>query len=126
MVRTFLIVLALAAGLIATAQLASAAGHNCPDYDYQEDAQEVLDADPSDPNDLDRDNDGIACEDLPSRPANGDGNGNGDDDGDDTALPATGQGPSAATGTPATWVFGLAALGAVLLASALALRRREN
>ncbi len=42
---------------------------NCPDFTYQEDAQAVFDADPSDPNNLDgNDNDGIACEDLPRRP----------------------------------------------------------
>ncbi len=126
MVRTFLIVLALAAGLVATAQMASAQDiYNCDDFTYQEEAQDVLDADPSDPNGLDGDNDGIACEALPSQPANGDGD-DGNGDGDGAALPSTGQGPSATTGTPATWVFGLAALGAVLLASALALRRREN
>ena len=139
MVRTFLVVLALAAGLFAMTQMASAASHNCGDYDYQEDAQDALDADPSDPDGLDGDGNGIACEDLPSRPDTGD-DGDMDDDGDmvddgdldddaeadDAALPATGQGPSSATGTRPTWVFGLAALGAVLLASALALRRREN
>ena len=40
---------------------------NCSDFQFQEDAQAVLDADPSDPNNLDGDNDGIACEDLPHR-----------------------------------------------------------
>ncbi|MCI0849936.1 MAG: excalibur calcium-binding domain-containing protein, partial [Chloroflexi bacterium] len=83
MVRTFLIVLALAAGLVATAQMASAQDiYNCDDFTYQEEAQDVLDADPSDPNGLDGDNDGIACEALPSQPANGNGDdGNGDGDG---------------------------------------------
>ncbi|TNC22357.1 excalibur calcium-binding domain-containing protein [Amycolatopsis alkalitolerans] len=43
---------------------------NCSDFKYQEDAQAVYDADPSDPNNLDgNDNDGIACESLPHRPA---------------------------------------------------------
>ncbi|MTD52866.1 excalibur calcium-binding domain-containing protein [Amycolatopsis pithecellobii] len=41
---------------------------NCSDFQYQEDAQAVLDADHSDPNGLDRDKDGIACETLPHRP----------------------------------------------------------
>jgi hypothetical protein len=40
---------------------------NCSDFSFQEDAQAALDADPLDPNGLDGDNDGIACEDLPSR-----------------------------------------------------------
>jgi Excalibur calcium-binding domain len=39
---------------------------NCSDFATQEEAQAVLDSDPSDPNNLDSDNDGIACEDLPS------------------------------------------------------------
>lgn len=42
---------------------------NCSDFRYQEDAQAELDRDRSDPNRLDADNDGIACEDLPRRPA---------------------------------------------------------
>jgi hypothetical protein len=40
---------------------------DCKDFKYQEDAQAVLDQDPSDPNHLDDDNDGIACETLPKR-----------------------------------------------------------
>ncbi|NIH87487.1 excalibur calcium-binding domain-containing protein [Amycolatopsis granulosa] len=43
--------------------------YNCSDFAYQEDAQAVLDQDRSDPNNLDRDKDGIACEDRPHRPA---------------------------------------------------------
>jgi hypothetical protein len=39
---------------------------NCSDFDTQEEAQAELNRDPSDPNNLDDDNDGIACEDLPS------------------------------------------------------------
>lgn len=43
---------------------------NCDDFTYQEDAQDHLNADPSDPDQLDgNDNDGIACENLPHRPA---------------------------------------------------------
>ncbi|MGW0228409.1 excalibur calcium-binding domain-containing protein [Actinopolymorpha singaporensis] len=42
--------------------------YNCDDFRYQEDAQAVYNQDRSDPNDLDRDNDGIACETLPHRP----------------------------------------------------------
>ena len=39
---------------------------DCEDFATQEEAQAVLDQDPSDPNMLDADNDGIACEALPS------------------------------------------------------------
>ena len=38
---------------------------NCSDFQTQEEAQAVLDQDPSDPNRLDEDDDGIACESLP-------------------------------------------------------------
>lgn len=62
-----------AAGPAAIAQPAPqsfAADQDCSDFTYQEDAQAVYDADPSDPNNLDgKDNDGIACESLPHRPA---------------------------------------------------------
>lgn len=40
---------------------------DCGDFAFQEDAQAVLEQDPSDPNGLDADNDGVACENLPSR-----------------------------------------------------------
>ncbi len=36
--------------------------HNCPDFKSQAEAQAVLRGDPSDPNRLDADKDGIACE----------------------------------------------------------------
>jgi hypothetical protein len=59
-----------AVGPGAGAALAAGPGDkNCSDFQYQEDAQEVLDADSDDPNDLDRDSDGVACESLPSRSA---------------------------------------------------------
>ncbi len=38
---------------------------NCDDFATQQEAQAEFDADRSDPNGLDGDNDGIACEDLP-------------------------------------------------------------
>jgi micrococcal nuclease len=38
---------------------------DCADFDSQAEAQEVLEDDPSDPNGLDGDYDGVACEDLP-------------------------------------------------------------
>src|ERR687890_166584 len=39
---------------------------NCSSFATQEEAQAEFNRDPSDPNNLDGDNDGIACEDLPS------------------------------------------------------------
>ncbi|MGK3199806.1 excalibur calcium-binding domain-containing protein [Amycolatopsis sp. MEPSY49] len=55
---------------LASAQLAAplAADLDCGDFQYQEDAQAVLDQDKSDPNHLDDDKDGIACEARPHRP----------------------------------------------------------
>ncbi len=38
--------------------------YNCGDFEYQWQAQAVLEADKSDPNRLDRDKDGTACESL--------------------------------------------------------------
>lgn len=57
----------------ASAQLAVplAGDLNCSDFQYQEDAQAVLDQDRSDPNHLDDDNDGVACETRPHRPQPG-------------------------------------------------------
>lgn len=40
--------------------------YNCSDFSTQEEAQAVYNSDPSDPNRLDGDSDGIACESLPS------------------------------------------------------------
>ncbi len=62
---------------------------NCDDFATQEEAQAEFDSDPSDPNGLDADNDGIACEDLPS-------SGSGTDTGSGTG---TGTGASGGTGS---------------------------
>lgn len=43
---------------------ASAADLNCSDFANQPAAQAALNADPADPNNLDADNDGVACEGL--------------------------------------------------------------
>src|SRR5918994_6277826 len=47
----------------------SSADLDCPDFSTQEQAQQVLAADPSDPNDLDGNSDGEACESLPQEAA---------------------------------------------------------
>ena len=41
---------------------------DCADFDYQDTAQVIFEADPSDPHNLDPDTDGIACEGLPPLP----------------------------------------------------------
>ena len=55
---------ALAASIITAtpAFAASSDDLDCPDFTSQEQAQGVYDSDPSDPNGLDREGDGIACE----------------------------------------------------------------
>jgi len=62
-----------AAGVLFTAALsltvsgtAHAADLNCSDFATQQEAQGAYNATPGDPNDLDRDDDGIACESLVS------------------------------------------------------------
>jgi Excalibur calcium-binding domain len=64
---------------------------NCSDFATQEEAQAELDRAPSDPNNLDADNDGIACENLPS-----DGNGT------TTTTGTTGTSTTSTKGTTST------------------------
>jgi len=52
----------------AVVQTTPGGDQDCSEFEFQEDAQDVLDANPLDPNDLDGDPaDGVACESLPSR-----------------------------------------------------------
>lgn len=53
--------------------------YDCCDFDSQQEAQAELNRDPSDPNNLDADNDGVACE---TYPHDDDGSGGGGEDGD--------------------------------------------
>src|SRR5215207_3430192 len=48
-------------------QLAQADDLDCADFETQEEAQAVLDEDPADPNNLDPNQDGVACALLPSK-----------------------------------------------------------
>jgi hypothetical protein len=75
---------------------------NCTDFTYQEDAQDVFDRDPSDPNNLDADNNGIACEDLPSR-----GNGTTTTTGTTTVTSTTGTTATTVTTTGTTGTTGM-------------------
>jgi hypothetical protein len=52
--------------------------YNCGDFDSQQEAQRLLDRDPSDPNNLDADNDGVACETYPYDNYGGGGGDDGD------------------------------------------------
>ena len=114
--------------LVWAPQAAAQNTYNCDDFEFQEDAQAVLDQDPSDPHNLDSDDDGIACESLPSR-GDGGGGGGGDDDsggapsgGIDTG--AGGTAPLRSDGTPWTLVAGVAT--AMAAAAGLAVRRLQG
>lgn len=54
--------LAVAASILAAPAAVAAGDLDCSDFTTQSQAQTVYDSNPSDPNDLDRDGDGIACE----------------------------------------------------------------
>ena len=72
---------------------------DCDDFSTQEGAQDQLDATPGDPHDLDEDDDGIACEELPS--AGDDGasdDGGAGEDADRGQVPAGGAGEDADRG----------------------------
>lgn len=62
--RTALVMLSVLLLLSGMTIPAKAQGLNCGDFGSQQEAQAVLDADPSDPNGLDGDYDGVACESL--------------------------------------------------------------
>ncbi|MBM7599036.1 cobalamin biosynthesis protein CobT [Virgibacillus halotolerans] len=80
--------------MFGTAQSVFAADNlNCSDFDTQPEAQAHLDADPSDPDGLDRDNDGIACENLPQGEAASSNN----DDASENASESEGSSEDAAT-----------------------------
>lgn len=104
---------------------------NCEDFDTQEEAQAEYDSDPSDPHGLDADNDGIACEDLPSGGDDGDDNGDdngedaddGDDNGEETQPTSVDTG---AGGTAATSLLPLLLAGGGVGALATSMRRRRS
>lgn len=123
-------VAAVAAVLLVVAWAPNASAQeefDCEDFQFQEDAQAVLDQDPSDPHNLDSDDDGVACESLPSR--GGGGGGGGDDDsggapvgGVDTG--AGGTAPLPSDGTP--WALVAGAGAAALMAGGVAVRRLRS
>jgi hypothetical protein len=94
---------------------------NCDDFESQAAAQAHLRQDPSDPDQLDRDNDGLACEDHPDYPEGsardetpvGQDTGGGDDSGGgDGELPFTGPNDTMLPAGAALLVAGGLLLGA--------------
>ena len=59
------------AGLASSTALAQTADRDCRDFASQSEAQAVLRADPTDPNGLDEDDDGVACDEFDYGPAVG-------------------------------------------------------
>ncbi|MGY2079887.1 hypothetical protein [Modestobacter sp. SYSU DS0657] len=105
--------------------------YNCSDYTYQEEAQAVFNEDTSDPNQLDDDDDQIACETLPSNGGSVtvSAGTNGTTDGQVTTTPqgavAAGDGSAAEDGSVLPYVLGgLAFAGAG--GAALAARRSSR
>ena len=142
--RRFMLLAALCAALVlmlATAALAQSRGpsgadgtYNCEDFDFQEDAQDFYNQDTSDPDGLDgpigtgfTGEQGVACEELPSR-----GTGTGTTGAQYTQQPAAAQGggqqlmeSGGDLALPATGGPSLALLaGALLVGAGLVLRRR--
>jgi len=103
--------------------------YNCEDFDSQQEAQRMLDRDPSDPNNLDADNDGMACD---TYPYEDDGGGADDNqyapetpvDNPSGVVPGTGANGMPNTGGPPYLVFGaVLLLGAAVVAGRGVLRR---
>jgi len=111
--------------LFGVAASAGAQGLNCDDFATQAEAQANLDANPSDPNGLDRDGDGIACESGVGGGGGGSGTGSGSGSGDGggqaTDLPDTGSGSSLGSESPSANLFGVLAL--VMTAGTVVVRR---
>jgi hypothetical protein len=63
--------LAAVTALLVLPGIAHAKDHNCQDFAYQEDAQAYFDAQSGDPDNLDSNGDGVACESLPRRSSGG-------------------------------------------------------
>lgn len=121
-----------AAALIALLMLALPASAqtdlNCDDFSSQEEAQAVLDADPSDPHGLDgNDDDGLACEGLPRGTSAVSGSGDDVEASDDLVVPVRAElgGGGAAGGVDPFLVFAAAA-GALLSFSGAAYVARRR
>ena len=128
-VRNAVAVTVLTAGMsYPLAGVALAQDLDCADFSTQAQAQAVLNQDPSDPNRLDTDNDGVACEGLPGAPGSAE---NGTNTGDrDTGVAPSGGVEAGAGGTAGGDDTGLLlpiglAGGTLLIAGGVVLIRRR-
>lgn len=114
-----LIVLSVAglmlAGLASSAALAQTDDRDCRDFASQSEAQAVLRADATDPNHLDDDRDGVACDEFDYGPAAGSLRGSSAASGSSATLRTADTGPAIAkTGTSST-ELALLGIAAILL-----------
>ncbi|WP_425825829.1 excalibur calcium-binding domain-containing protein [Streptomyces fractus] len=132
-VKSVLLASAVAgAALIPTSGIAYAApDKDCPDFSTQAEAQAYFDAHPGDPDRLDRDKDGMACEDS-GLPAGSDSSADTPSD-TSSATPAmpqdgvkAGAGGLAEDGTPTALPIGFAAAAVLAAGGAVVLRRRAK
>jgi len=79
MLRVILMVVATLV-FLATPVMAQSNDLDCADFDSQAEAQQELDSDPNDPNNLDADDDGEPCETFDYDSGSGSGGGGGSDD----------------------------------------------
>lgn len=131
-IRTTAAAMVLAAGAalpLAGVAQAQPDDRDCPDFSSQQEAQEALDSAVGDPERLDADDDGIACETL-----DGSDSGGGQDDAADdqvTAVPRggvdTGDGSAAGDEAPVLLLLGgfTAAAGATVVVTRRAARRSD-
>ena len=114
--RTAAGVLVTAVLTLATAGTANAAtDRDCPDFASQAEAQAAFDAVPGDPERLDADNDGIACEDqqyAPASSASGQASTGSQVSTRPTGAVAAGDGSASKDGSVLPFVLGGAALAA--------------
>lgn len=123
-----------AAASFPLAGVAFAQDLNCDDFDTQEEAQAEYDSDTSDPHGLDgNDNDGVACEHLPSSGTTDDSTTDGDkgtDDGDQVedkpeGAVDTGDGSTSGAGEVGYVLTGLALTAAGCVAFFARTRRQD-
>jgi hypothetical protein len=110
LILSFGALVALLLACLALPGLAQAQDRNCDDFDTQEEAQEAFS--PGDPEGLDGNSDGVACENLPSGTASA---GGADDGNDQSQLSRTGFD---------AWLVAL--LGAICVSAGLAVRVRRR
>jgi excalibur calcium-binding domain-containing protein len=109
-----------AAGVLVTAVLTlgttgtanAATDRDCPDFESQAAAQAAFDAVPGDPERLDADNDGIACEDQQYAPASSPSTGGSQVSTRPAGAVAAGDGSAGDDGSVLSFVLGGAALAA--------------